>query len=147
MRISWVTEQIAVGKAPLQDDFLYLKNLGINAIVDVRSEYCDDKELINKLGMKFLHLEIDDGYTPQKDDLDKLFKFALPLLEEGKKIFIHCQNGVGRAPLVCVVLLVKMGWQVQEAVNQVEEKHPFTSFNSRQEKFIYIELKNYIFKK
>ena len=36
--------------------------------------------LINKLGMKFLHLEIDDGYAPQKDDLDKLFKFALPLL-------------------------------------------------------------------
>lgn len=144
MRISWITEQIAVGKAPLQNEFLYLKNLGIDAIVDARSEYCDDENLIKKLGMKFLHLKIDDGYAPQKDDLDKLFKFALPLLEEGKKIFIHCQNGVGRAPLICVVLLVKMGWRIPEAVNLVEEKHPFTSFNLRQEKFVYYELTNYI---
>ena len=144
MKISWITEQIAVGKAPLQNEFLYLKNLGIDAIVDVRSEYCDDENLINKLGMKFLHLKIDDGYAPQKDDLDKLFEFALPLLEEGKKIFIHCQNGAGRSPLICVVLLVKMGWQIQEAVNQVEEKHPFTSFSLHQERFIYCELKDYI---
>ncbi len=144
MKISWITEQIAVGKAPFQDEFLYLKNLGINAIVDVRSEYCDDKELINKLGMKFLHLEIDDGYAPQKDDLDKLFKFALPLLEKGERIFIHCQNGVGRSPLICIALLVKMGWQISEAVSQIERKYPFASFSLHQERFIYCELTNYI---
>jgi len=144
IEISWVTEQLCVGKAPQDDDFLYLKRAGIKGIVDVRSEYCDNKELIERLGMEFLHLEIDDAYIPKKDDLDKLFEFVIPLLDKKEKIFVHCQNGVGRSPLICVAIMVKLGKEIPDAVRLVEEKHPWTSFNLIQERFIYCELKNLI---
>ena len=144
--VSWVTPQIAVGRAFLDEDVYCLKNLGIDAIVDVRSEYCDNKELIEKLGLEFLHVDIDDGYIPSLEQLRKIFNFVEPLLDRKKKIFIHCQNGYGRSPLVVAAILAKRGCTISEAVSLLEEKYPKASFSLNQQNFIYIELKNFLAK-
>jgi protein-tyrosine phosphatase len=112
--------------------------------VDVRAEYCDDKEAIEKFGMQFLHVEIDDRYSPAPEQLEKIFKFVEPLFDAGKKILIHCQNGCGRAPLIVVAILANKGMNIPDAVNLIEKKHPQTGFSHPQEEFIYIELDKFL---
>lgn len=142
--ISWITEQIAVGSAFLDEDISTLKAKGIDAIVDVRSEYCDNRELIEKSGMQFLHVGVDDRYSPTLKQLEAIFNFVEPLLDEGKKILIHCQNSCGRSPSIAVAILAKRGMDIDEAVNLIEDKHPITGFSQPQENFIYTELRRFL---
>lgn len=142
--ISWITEQIAVSGAFPNEDIPNLKNRGIDAILDVRSEYSDDQKLINELGLEFLRIEIDDRYNPTFEQLKKISNFVEPLLDKGKKILIHCQNGYGRSPLVAISVLAKRGMNVADAVRLVEDKHPGVSFSTQQEKFIYTQLNKFL---
>ena len=133
----WITEDIAVSAAFLEEDIHKIKQAGIDAIIDVRSEYSANRELIEGVGMQFLHLDVDDRYAPTQEQLRKIFDFALPLLEQGKKILVHCQNGYGRSPLVAVAIMVKRGLSVADAVRILEDRHPAASFTPQQEGFIY----------
>ena len=90
---SWVTEQIAVSPSFLDEDIPYIKSKGIDAIIDVRSEHCDNKDLIKETGMQFLNIPVDDRYSPTLGQLQEVFNFVGPLLRKGKRILIHCQNG------------------------------------------------------
>ena len=142
--VSWINGQIAVSGAFMDEDIPRLKNDGIDAIVDMRSEYSDNKELIKKYGMQFLHIAVDDRYSPTFEQLERIFDFVNPILDEGKKVLIHCQNGCGRSPLAAVVILAKNGMEIPDAVSLVEDKHPITGFTDEQGKFIYIELDKFL---
>jgi protein-tyrosine phosphatase len=148
IEISWINEQIGVGRAFHDADVPYLKRMGIDAIIDVRSEYCDNQELIRNFGLEFLHVGIDDGYTPTFEQLERIFNFVDPLLDEGKKILVHCQNGYGRSPLVAIAILANRGKTIPQAVSEIYDKHPEAIFSAHQRNFIYIQLREFLeFKK
>ena len=142
--VSWINEQIAVGSVFTDEDIPRLKNKGIDAIVDVRSEDSDNEELIKKSGMQFLHIAVDDRYCPTFEQLKEIFDFIEPILDGGKRVLIHCQNGCGRSPLVAVAVLAKIGMGIPDAVSLVEDKHPITGFTDEQAKFVYIELDKFL---
>jgi len=143
LNISWINEQIAVGGAFLDEDIPQIKEEDIKAIVDMRSEYCDNAELLKKYNIDFLNIKVNDRYSPTAKQLKEIFNFIEPFLDKGKKILIHCQNGCGRSPLVVIVILVKRGMNIQEAVNLIEEKHPWVGFTPQQEEFVY-NLSNFL---
>ena len=142
--LSWITNQIAVSGAFSKEMIPFLKSKGISAIIDVRSEYSDDRAFIENEGIKFMHVGIDDCYCPTFGQLEEIFSFVIPLLDEGKKILVHCQNGCGRSPMIVVAILAKRGMNVADAIYLVEDKHPWTSFTLRQERFVYVELDRYL---
>lgn len=138
--ISWVTDQIGVSGAFSSSSIPFLQDEDVAAVVDLRSEYSDDRELIEKHGIKFLHVDVEDCYCPEFAQLETILGFVEPFLDSGKKVLIHCQNGYGRSPLVVVAVLVKRGMSIPQAVSLVEDKHPWTAFTPKQEKFVYVEL-------
>ena len=142
LRISWINDQIAVGSSFLNEDIAEIKRQEIEGILDARSEYCDDETEIKRFGIQFLNVKIDDCYTPTSQQLNKIFSFVNHILDKGKKILIHCQNGCGRSPLVGIAILVKRGMNVADAVSLLEDKHPTVSFSLQQEKFVYTDLVN-----
>lgn len=141
--ISWINDSLAVSGAFLDDDIPYLKREGVDAIVDLRREFCDNAERIRKCGMEFLHVAVDDCYCPSFDQLEEVLNFAGPILDDGKGLLVHCQNGCGRSPLVIVAILVDRGMNVSDAVSLVQDKHPRTGFTEHQERFIRIKLKDF----
>lgn len=144
VNISWINEQIALSGAFKDNDIPYLKGEGVSAIVDIRSEYCDNKEFIEKAGIRFLHIAVDDLCSPTFKQLEEIFNFVEPVLEEGKKVLIHCQNSCGRSPLVVAAILAKRGMEIPDAVGLVEDKHPTVGFSDQQARFIYVELDRYL---
>lgn len=141
---SWITEQIAVGAGFSDEDIPYIKNKDLDAIVDLRSEYSDNEQRLKEFGMQFLHIKVDDRYSPTFEQLDEIFNFVQPLLDNGKKILIHCQNGCGRSPLVAIAILAKKSMNIADAVNLVENKHPQTGFTEQQQRFIYSQLDEFL---
>ena len=137
LNITWINDNIAVGAAFNATDTAEIKKLGIEAIIDLRSEYCDDKRQIEELGLKFLHIKVDDRYSPSTEQLKKIFEFVLPFLKKNKKVLMHCQNGYGRSPLVAIALLTKQGMDLVAALGKVKQRHPACSFTPQQEKFLY----------
>ncbi len=142
--ISWVNDQIAVGSAIIDEDISLLRQIGLNAVIDVRSECTDNRELIEKKGMEILHVAVDDQCVPTFAQLQEIFDFIQPLLRVGKKVLIHCQNGCGRSPLVAIAVLSKGGMDIPDAVNLVKKRHPKTGFTDNQTRFIDIGLAKYL---
>lgn len=137
VNIIWITDNIGISPAFSMGELKILRNMGIDAIVDVRSEYEDDANLIRHEGMEFFHVAVDDRYCPTPNQLESILKFVSPLLVQDKKILIHCQNGYGRSPLVAIAILIKRGMNVALAVQLLEDRHPAVSFTPQQEEFIY----------
>ena len=144
INLSWITDNLAISGAILEQDLPSLKQNGIDLIVDLRSEYSDNKEVIEELGMQFLHLDIDDRYSPSFEQLEEIINFVEPFLNKDKKVLIHCQNGCGRAPLVAVAILAMRRFTIADAVGLVQDKNPLTGFTPDQEKFIYVELERFL---
>ena len=135
-KFSWIDKNIAVGSAFDKEDAPKIKQLGIDAIVDVRSEGRDDQKMLEDLGMRYIHIDVDDRYAPSRSQIRSVFEFVFPFLNQNKKIFVHCQNGYGRSPLVVISILMEKGMSVGDAIQLVSERHTDLAFTPQQEQFI-----------
>ena len=54
--------------------------------------------------------------------LDRGVDFVRERTEAGKRVLIHCQHGIGRAPLLALCVLVDQGWAPLDALNHPEGK-------------------------
>lgn len=142
--MSWINKQIAVSGAFADQDIPRLKEQGINAIVDIRSERYDNKKLIKKHGMDYLRVKVHDTFSPSFGQLKDVMDFVEPLLDKGHKLLIHCQNGCGRAPLVAVAVLVRQGIKTSDALQLIERRHPKFGFTDNQQCFLDNELGKFL---
>lgn len=133
--LSWITENFAIGPAIRHEDINLLKAKGIGCVVDLRSEYKDDENLMRANGIEFLHIPIDDGTSPTDEQMHLLHRW---LRSRGnREALIHCQNGAGRSPIVAMALLVLEGMTAAEAEDLVERRHPLAAPNVAQMRFLY----------
>jgi protein-tyrosine phosphatase len=66
--------------------------------------------------------------------------FVEPLLEKGRKVLIHCQNGAGRSPLIVIAVLMRQGMKAHDALRLVKERHPKCGFTDNQTYFLNHEM-------
>jgi protein-tyrosine phosphatase len=142
--MSWINGQIAVSGAFADQDIPRLKEEGINAIIDIRSESSDNEELIKKYGMDYLRVKVDDTFTPSFSQLKDVMDFVQPLLDRGRKVLIHCQNGAGRSPLAVVVVLVSRGMTTPDALHLMKRKHPKSGLTDNQRRFLDNQLGTFL---
>lgn len=108
--IIWVTDQLAVGGAPLSYEELdRIKAGGIDAILNLCAEYCDLHEIESKHGFEVHYLPIHDEKTPDVGDLDKAMAWMDGILHRNKKVLIHCRLGIGRTGTVLYAYLSSRG--------------------------------------
>lgn len=131
-----ITDQLWVGEAPNKHRIEEFAKIGISAFIDLRSEDCDDQVFLNHLGIDFLHVDIDDTYPPTMDQLMEILQFADPILDAGRNILVHCQNGYGRSPLIVAAILIHRGMSTEEALKLLYQRHPLTTLMHKQEVFI-----------
>ena len=142
--MSWINGQIAVSGAFPDRDIPLLKEQGINAVLDIRSERTDNEELLKKHGMDYLRVKVDDTFSPSFDQLEMIMNFVEPLLARGLKVLIHCQNGAGRSPLVVVAVLVRQGMKTSDALQLIKDRHPKSGFTDNQQHFLDNELGKFL---
>ena len=102
---------------------------GVTHILDMQIEF-DDTALAVPFGIRVLWNPIDDDFQPKPPEVfERGVKFAREALDEdGNKLFIHCAAGIHRAPMMALAILCSMGWQVEKALEVMEDRRPVVDF-------------------
>lgn len=113
----WVTTDLAVGGSlPFGACAALVAEHGVGAVIDVRSEACDDAAEMAAAGLKFLHLPTEDQQAVTQTMLDRGVGFARDADRGGRRLLIHCEHGVGRSATVALCVMVDRGFQPLDAL-------------------------------
>ncbi|HLV88706.1 MAG TPA: dual specificity protein phosphatase [Candidatus Sulfotelmatobacter sp.] len=130
MDITWLTERIAVGGGIwTAENMAKVAGAGITHIIDMQTEF-DDTALAQVHGIRVLWNPTDDDFEPKPAGLfERGVVFAKTALDdEDAKLFVHCAAGVHRAPMMVLAVLGSMGWDLNEAIDLIEERRPVADF-------------------
>jgi hypothetical protein len=123
--LDFITAGLAVG-GELRNNrqIRALSGLGITAVVDMRSESLDNVAELERLGIHFLHLPTEDWHSSTQEDLETGSNWVLNEIEitRNGKVLIHCQHGMGRSVILAGAVLLKMGYDWQEALRLIKSK-------------------------
>jgi protein-tyrosine phosphatase len=126
-----VTDQLYVGGELGPRDWEALAKEGVTVVVNLQQEQQDffrDDERVES----YLWLPAPDQLAPTIDQLALGVHFIRSALSAGKRIFVHCKAGQGRAPLLCACYLVSLGDSPMEAMTKVREARPSTMLTPEQ---------------
>jgi protein-tyrosine phosphatase len=121
--LDWITDRLAVGGGV--DSGLAERlagELGISAIVDLRAEARHDPALLERHGMKLLHLPTEDHCAVDQAALDQGVAFVAGELAAGSRVLVHCREGVGRSALLALCVLVDQGAAPLEALTLAKDR-------------------------
>jgi len=95
-----------------------LKQEGITADISLEEERVDAPFGIDM----YVWIPIKNHTAPTSEQLDFAVATIEKLVGMGKKIYVHCQNGHGRAPSVVAAYFIKQGKSPDEAIAFVKAK-------------------------
>jgi len=121
-----VTHQIHVGGVPITDeDFAYLKEQGFEAILDLCADNPDEAKMAERVGMESYSTFVRDGFSPEQDQFDEAVGTLRRWAGQGRKIYVHCHAGAGRAPTMVAAYLISIGFPMERALALLKIKRRF----------------------
>jgi protein-tyrosine phosphatase len=132
LNMSWVTDSLAVGGRVHPEDIKALARAGITHVVDTRSEYCDDAQLMAQEHIELLHLPVPDTRPFTIEQMMEGATWVHERIAQGGKVLIHCEHGVGRSVLLTCAVLVYDGMHARDALELAQEKRWQAAPNHRQ---------------
>jgi predicted protein tyrosine phosphatase len=114
------------GGQPTEEGIEQLRKIGMDTVVDLRSELHglieNEREHVEGLGMRFINLPGGGWSTPKEDEIVKFF--ALVREQPRKKIFIHCWLGGDRSGVFIAAYRICFdGWTPEKAVEEMRAFH------------------------
>lgn len=126
--LSWIAPDLAVGGAFPPGCAASLKaDHGVGAVIDARSEACDDAAELAACGLKFLHLPAPDLQAHGQEHLDAAVDFAAEARREGLRLLIHCQHGIGRSATLALCVLADRGIDPLTALRRAKDARALVS--------------------
>lgn len=97
-----------------------LKKEGITADISL-----EDDRLDAPFGVDFyVWIPVKDHTPPSPNQLEFGVSTLEKLVNMGKKIYVHCQNGHGRAPTLVASYLIRKGRSPEAAEDVIKSKRP-----------------------
>lgn len=126
--LHFVTTGLAVGaRFPMEAAARLARDHGIARVVDVRVEDCDDERVLERHGIRLLHLPTQDTHAVSQLRLRDGVAFASEGLDLGERVLIHCQYGIGRSALLALCVLVARGDPPLAALERLKAARPVVS--------------------
>ncbi|MBI4085061.1 MAG: dual specificity protein phosphatase family protein [Candidatus Liptonbacteria bacterium] len=97
-----------------------LRKEGITADISLEKDRLDAP-----FGVDFyLWMPVEDHAAPNYEQLEFGVSALEKLVAMGRKVYVHCKNGHGRAPTLVATYLVKSGKSPEEAEALIKAKRP-----------------------
>jgi len=128
--LNWVTEQLAVGHAPMSyDELQSIREQGVDGIVNLCGEYADLHQIEKSYGFEVYYLPVEDDQAPALRELEKALDWLDESLYLGKKVLVHCTHGIGRTGTFVTSYLLRRGFTLKLAKQKLKRtRAEFTSF-------------------
>ena len=132
----------------LPDELRTLKGEGFEVLVSLLTEP-ESKELgldqeadvSRSVGLDYRNLPIQDLGVPDSfADGDRFIRGIHRALMDGKKVAIHCRQGIGRSGLIAAALLVVSGLEPESAFLLVSQRRGLTTPETQLQKDWVLEL-------
>ena len=120
---------------PLEEDIQSLRARGIGAIVSVIERPLDEG-LIRSLGLRYLHLPVQDYDAPTIQQIEEFLAFMEDSDADGA-VVVHCYAGQGRTGCMLACALVHHGMSPEDAIREVRAKRPPSIDTLVQEQVVY----------
>jgi hypothetical protein len=125
LKYSRITEQIFVGPQYRLLGKGSLEASGIHTCVNLRIEF-DDRE--HGLALEhYCYLPTVDDMAPAIDQLHKGAAFISDAVQNGRKVYIHCAGGVGRAPTMAAAYFLSRGISLDQALGTIRKVRSFVN--------------------
>jgi len=121
-QISQLTSHIYLGPQYGQSGKRALAELGISATVNLRAEFDDEAEGLTL--QYYCHLPTQDEEAPALEQLDEGVTFIRDCVAAGRKVYIHCAAGIGRAPTMAAAYFISAGLRPQQAIRFIRSARP-----------------------
>jgi protein tyrosine phosphatase (PTP) superfamily phosphohydrolase (DUF442 family) len=115
-RFQRVAEGLYRGGRPTPAGLAFLKEKGIKTVVDLRPGD-GEKALVEKLGMKYVHLPISAWGRIPGETVQTFFQIARD--PASQPVFVHCQRGADRVGvMVGFYRIAFQGWDGEKAYRE-----------------------------
>lgn len=110
----------------LEDEVRAWRDAGVDVVLSLLEsdevadlELSAEEDLARASSIEFVTFPIADRGLPQSRDavLELVTKLA-GSLTDGKSVAIHCRQGIGRAALVAIAVLIRLGVDVETAIER-----------------------------
>ncbi len=124
-----VTPFLMRGAQPSADGFAALKAAGVKTIItfrDGKKDIQNEKEAVEKLGMKSVSIPLSVFKSVSDDDVNRFLKVVND--PQNQPVFVHCRQGQDRAgTMVGIYRLTEQHWGATQAYNEMIKYgfHPF----------------------
>ncbi len=108
--LSWVTDNLAVGHAPMSfAELQSIREQGIDAIMNLCLEFEDLVSIEKDQGFEVYYLPMPDEEVPEMQELEESLIWLDEALYLGKKVLIHCRHGIGRTGTIVSSYMLRKG--------------------------------------
>jgi protein-tyrosine phosphatase len=113
----------------LCDEISALAGEGIQTIVSMLTEdeanelgLADELTQCRQRGIALLNVPVRDRSVPESDsDFLVAVDCAANELREGRSVAVHCRAGIGRSALFAASVLIRLGWNADEAFLAIQQ--------------------------
>lgn len=120
---SQVAPQLFVGGQHYRHGLARMRELGIGGTLNLRDESDDTRRGLALARHMWLPTPDDDA--PTLDQLESGTRFIKQVMAEGAGVYIHCAQGVGRAPAMAAAYLISEGSDPTAALEKIRAVRPF----------------------
>lgn len=118
-----VTPCLFVGGQHYQRGLEAMRRMGISASVSLRQEADDTAKGVAL--ERHLWLPTPDDDAPSLEQLARGVVFIREAVKAGQGVYVHCAQGVGRAPTLAAAYLISEGYSPESALAEIRKVRPF----------------------
>lgn len=123
LKYSRITKSLYVGGKLSKIGTLFLRLNGFNSILNLRSEFDDKKLGIDSFN--YFHIRCEEFQPILKQDFQTGVGFIYQELKNSRKIYVHCAEGISRAPSFAAAYFISQGQTLESALSSIKGKRPF----------------------
>ncbi len=135
MDLYWIDSSLAIASRPrggdwLDDEMASLRREGVDLLVsclvppeEQELRLSDEERSATGAGITFTRVPIEDrGIPANSSNFEEVIRRLASDRRAGRRVAVHCRQGLGRAPLVAAAVLVRSGLSADEAWSLIRER-------------------------